>query len=205
MLDAGTIARPQMAGRQAVWSLDAWAAIRPAMAFRHIATRPSSHRTWLAFRRPLFITLVLACGISMLSAGVVTPRIAFSVFVYWAYVPLTEMMTVAAVTWRMKSRPPMAIVIDRFFIGHAPSTLLLLALVGVMTSLPFDTWWALLTGPLLSAFALVTRGRRTSTSASSDMPCRCVLVAPPSRCSRSGCSPGSSCSWCLRWWRHHCG
>ena len=155
MLDSPTLARPHTAGGQTVWSLDAWAAISPAAAFRYIAARPSSRGTWLAFRRPLFIALVLACGISMLSAGVVTPRIALSVFVYWAYVPLTEMLTVAAVTWRMKTRPPMATVIDRFFIGHAPSTLLLLGLVGILTSLPFDLWWTMLTGPLLWAFAIV--------------------------------------------------
>jgi len=155
MPDAAVIDRQPTAGRQAVWSLDAWAAISPAAAFRDIATRPSSHRTWLALRRPLFTAMVLACGVSVLSAGVVTPRIALSAFVYWAYVPLTEMLTVAAVTWRMKTRPPMATVIDRFFIGHAPSTLLMLALAGTLTSLPFDTWWAMLTGPLLWAFALV--------------------------------------------------
>ena len=150
MLDAGTRARPQT-----VWSLDAWAAISPAAAFRYIATCPSSQGTWLALRRPLFTATVLACGVSMLSAGVVTPRIALSAFIYWAYVPLTEMMMVAAVTWRMKTRPPMATVIDRFFMGHAPSTLLMLALVGILTSLPFDRWWTMLTGPLLWAFALV--------------------------------------------------
>jgi hypothetical protein len=137
------------------WSLDAWAAVRPARAFAYLAVRPSSTGSWLTLRRPLLIAVVLGCVGSLLAAGTLTARIAISTAVFWAYVPLVEALAVVAVTWWMRDRPAMATVIDSFFVGHAPSTLFLLGLAATLTSLPFDLWWAVLTGPALWVFAAV--------------------------------------------------
>ena len=93
----------------------------------------------------------------MLAAGVLTLRIAASATLYWAFVPLTEALSLLIVTRRLR-RGSASQTIDTFFTGHGPSTLLLLALVGALSLLPGESWWSLLTRPAgaVGAFVLVT-------------------------------------------------
>jgi len=64
-------------------------------------TRPDSG-TWIALRRPLFLALVRGCGFTVLAAGVLTLRIAVSAMLYWAFVPLTEALSLLIVTQRLR-------------------------------------------------------------------------------------------------------
>jgi len=147
---------PSELSRPRLWSDDAWAIVRPRRAFRYIEAHPPDSGTWIALRRPLFLALVLGCGFTLLAAGVLTLRIAASATLYWSFVPLTEVLSLLIVTHRLR-RGSASQTIDTFFIGHGPSTLLLLALVGTLSILPGERWWNVLTRPAgaLGAFVLV--------------------------------------------------
>lgn len=58
------------------WSIDARVLVRPARAFRSLADTPAgTHRhssIWIAARRPLFLTLVLASVASLVGTSVAT-------------------------------------------------------------------------------------------------------------------------------------
>ena len=147
---------PSELSRPRLWSDDAWAIVRPRRAFRYIEAHPPDSGTWIALRRPLFLALVLGCGFTLLAAGVLTLRIAASATLYWSFVPLTEVLSLLIVTHRLR-RGSASQTIDTFFIGHGPSTLLLLALVATLSILPGERWWNVLTRPAgaLGAFVLV--------------------------------------------------
>jgi hypothetical protein len=136
-------------------SLDAWVMSSPRQAFGYMASRPSTTGMWPAVRRPLLVAAVLGCGVSMLSAGSLTARIALSATVYWAFVPLAEVIALVVVTRRRLGHRSLGHTIDIFFAGHGPWTLLLIGLSAALTLSSPATRWQLLTGAALWATVLV--------------------------------------------------
>jgi hypothetical protein len=128
------------------WSYDAWALAQPRRAFRHLSGHLPPGSAWTAWRRPLFLALLIGCGMSVLAAGVLTLRIALTATLYWTYVPLAEILALAAATRGVRGISASQ-KIDAFFAGHAPVTLFLLALCGALSLQPGDQWWRILTGP----------------------------------------------------------
>jgi hypothetical protein len=118
---------------------------RPSRAFQFIASQPAGDGLWLAVRRPLFVAFVLGCGISLMTAGVLTLRLLISVTAYWTFVPAVEALALVGVLWRTPRAESWAATIDRFFVGHGTWTLFLLTLSASLTFLPPQTSWRLLT------------------------------------------------------------
>jgi hypothetical protein len=131
-----------------VWSLDARVMVSPSSTFRSIANdadrRVVDGRAWTACRRPLFVTLVLASIVSLLASGTLTLRLVASASIYWASIPIVETLALLVVVRRRVNRPSIPATIDLFFAGHAPWTLLLLAIASSLVFLPPDVGWTLL-------------------------------------------------------------
>jgi hypothetical protein len=142
-----------------LWSLDARALVRPARTFQGLAATqnaPNIRSTfWTAARRPLFLTLVLGCVISLLGASVATIRLIGGAATYWSYVPLIEILALAIVLRRRSGRG-LASLIDMFFAGHAAWTLfILIAGVVIQVTSPMD-WWFIIIGPAVVGLVMVT-------------------------------------------------
>jgi hypothetical protein len=90
---------------------------------------------WIAVRRPLAVALGLGCAISLMATGTVTPRLALPAALYWSFVPLLQIVGLAAALRKL----PCAETIDDFFSGHGP-WLLWLAL--------FAALWAFVPAPV---------------------------------------------------------
>jgi hypothetical protein len=133
------------------WSLDAWAIVRPAEAFDFVASHPPPPGWRTALRRPLFVALVLGCGMSVLASGVLTLRLAVTSLLFWSYVPCAQVIGLALAT-RGRRRIGFSQMVDAFFVGNGTATLFLLTLVGVLSLLPSDRWWDALTGPFAAAW-----------------------------------------------------
>jgi len=81
---------------------------------------------WLFWRRPLLVTLLLGCAISLMTAGSLELRLVVSAGLTWTFVPLLEITSLALVwSWH---RPPVALArsVDLFFTGNAPWSLWLI-------------------------------------------------------------------------------
>lgn len=136
-------------------SLDAWVMSSPTRAFRYVASQPVGHGIWLAARRPLFLAVVLGCVVSLLASGTLTARLVASASVYWACVPVIEVLALAAVIWRRRQRTSLPTAIDTFFAGHGPWTLCLIGIAATLASVPPLLGWKLLTTVCVGATALV--------------------------------------------------
>jgi hypothetical protein len=137
------------------WSLDAWVMCQPNRAFQYIAMQPTGRGAWLALRRPLFVAFMLACGISLMTTGVLTLRLLISVMAYWTFVPAIEVLALAVVLWRTQREGAFAAAIDRFFMGHGPWTLYLIAFAGSLAVVPPNIGWTLITTVWLWMLAVV--------------------------------------------------
>lgn len=141
------------------WSLDARALVRPARTFQELAAtqQPGSVRStfWTAARRPLFLSLVLGCVISLIGAGVATIRLIGTTAIYWSFLPLIEILALALVVWRRRGSWSFASLVDAFFVGHAAWTLLLLLAGAVMAVTPPQHWWFIITRLAVVAIVLV--------------------------------------------------
>jgi hypothetical protein len=78
---------------------------------------------WLYWRRPLLELLMLCAGISLLVTGRFSLHMVGSSAIYWSFLPLAEILGLAAA----ERRWPDAVTVDRFFIGHGPWFLFLIA------------------------------------------------------------------------------
>src|SRR5262245_62065856 len=116
--------------RRGSWSLDALVMLRPARAFRSLAEHGGECGWRTAVRRPLFLALVLGSLASLLATGGLGIRVVATSALAWSFVPSVEALALAALTWRRRKDLP--VLIDRFFAGHAPWTLLLVAIAGVL-------------------------------------------------------------------------
>lgn len=140
------------------WSIDARALVRPAATFSDLARARHAHTAggfWIAARRPLFLTIVLASVISLIGASVPTFRLAAPTAVYWAFVPLVEVLALAVVVRHRRGARSLGALVDVFFAGYAAWTLFLLMLGGVLAIAPPEHWWFLIMRPVLIALILV--------------------------------------------------
>ena len=108
-----------------------------------------------AFRRPLFVALVLGCGVSLLATGTATIRLAGPASIYWAFVPLVETLALLAIVWRPRRRAPLPVLIDTFFAGHGAWTLFVIAIAATMATVSPASWWFLLTRVWIAIAGLV--------------------------------------------------
>jgi hypothetical protein len=73
---------------------------------------------WLP--RPLFTAWLFGCVVSLLISGSLTLARVVPAAITWSWVPLFEILALAAV-WKMSPRPiPFACAVDRFCAGNAP-------------------------------------------------------------------------------------
>lgn len=98
-------------------------------------------RTWTLCRGPLFVAFVLGCVASLIATGMLTLRIVVPAAMYWSYVPVTEVLVLAAVTWRRRRLVPFPIAVDTFFAGHAAWTLFLILVAAMLAFLPPEFGW----------------------------------------------------------------
>jgi hypothetical protein len=99
---------------------EVWVMLRPKQAF---AEPQVAGGRWLYWRRPLRLVLILCSGISLLTTGRFSLHVAGSTAIYWSFLPLVEIAALAAA----QRRWPEACVVDRFFIGHGPWQLFIIA------------------------------------------------------------------------------
>ncbi len=99
---------------------ESWVAIQPRRAFRSLAAQPMREGLWLAVRRPLFVAFALGCGVTMMAAEPFDPRLVASNMAGWAFVPILEALTFAAVVWNTRKSIAMSRAVDLYFTGHAP-------------------------------------------------------------------------------------
>jgi hypothetical protein len=117
--------------------------LRPKQAFAELLPEDSR---WLYWRRPLLELLILCSAISLLVTGRFSLHATGSSAIYWSFLPLVEIAGLAAVQrgW------PAARVVDRFFMGHGPWLLFIIAFAadvswssrGVRTPVEFAFWEA---------------------------------------------------------------
>jgi hypothetical protein len=96
--------------------------------------------SWLA--RPLFTAFLLGCVVSLLASGSLTLARVVPASVTWSWVPLFEILSLAAV-WRIGPRPiPFTRAVDLFCAGNAPWWLWLIAFAAFWSLLPARIWLA---------------------------------------------------------------
>jgi hypothetical protein len=141
--------------RRSALSLDARVMLQPTHAFRLVASINHADGLWVAARRPLFLTAVLASVVSILTSSAVTLRIVGPAALYWTFVPLAELVGLFVVAGRRCSRVSASVAIDAFFAGHGPWTLNVIALAVTVSAVRPDEAWHLLTMVCLPITALV--------------------------------------------------
>jgi hypothetical protein len=99
--------------------------LRPGVSYAGLAELPR-RGMWLFWRRPLLLTLILGCAISLMTARRLELRLVLSAGLTWTFVSLLEIGSLALV-WRWH-RPPMALArtVDLFFTGNVPWSLWLI-------------------------------------------------------------------------------
>jgi hypothetical protein len=137
------------------YSREIWVMVNPARAFAYAASQPPDTGIWVVLRRPIFLAFVLSCVVSLAAGGTLTLRLAAPSALYWAYIPLTELVALVALIWTRRGRIPLAHAIDVFFSGHGPWMFML---VGVAASIAFltpEVAWTLMPGPWLAALVVI--------------------------------------------------
>jgi hypothetical protein len=110
--------------------------MRPATAYRLLAQQPRSVRTWLAWRRLLFVAFVLGCTMSLITSSRLTLRLAGSATTYWSFVPLAETVALAVVSRQQQRTRPFSSTVDLFFAGYGPWLLWLIGLCAIWSFFP---------------------------------------------------------------------
>ena len=128
-----------------MWSDDARAMVSPSRTFTEMVARPPAG-AWVAWRRPLLLGFLLASVASLAGAGVLTFRIVAPAFLYWMSVPIVEVAAVTIVTFGRRPRAGWARLVDAHFAGHAPWTVLLIAIAGSIASFSPPIGWTLVMG-----------------------------------------------------------
>jgi len=128
-----------------MWSVDAWVMARPARAFAALAAARPGDGWWVGARRPLMLAVACGCLMSLCTTGTLTARLVGPATVYWAFLPLVELLALLVLIAGRRQRPVLPWAIDTFFAGHAPWTLLLLGIAATWAFLPPQRAWELLT------------------------------------------------------------
>ena len=80
-----------------VWSPDVRIMLRPASTYRELIALPVRPGNWLALRRPLLFSFVLACTVSFAASGRLTLRLVIPATTYAALGTLVEVLALAVV------------------------------------------------------------------------------------------------------------
>jgi hypothetical protein len=108
---------------------DLWVMFRPAAAYPYLAKLPVAATRWTAIRRPLLISALLGCALSLMTEGRITLRLAIPAAIYWSFVPLLQVACVVISYRRARPEGSLARAIDLAFAGGAPWMLWLLAYI----------------------------------------------------------------------------
>src|SRR2546423_7344742 len=90
---------------------------------------------WLGLRRPLLLALFLGCTVSFLTSGTLTLRLIAPSMIYWSFVPIIEIATLAVVCIGDRRDIPFPRLIDSFFRGYGPWLLWLVVMCAIWTLL----------------------------------------------------------------------
>src|SRR5580765_7808241 len=90
---------------------------------------------WLAVKKPLVLAFFLGCAVSFLTVRTLTLRLVLPGMVYWSFVPLIEIVALAAVCWSDRQKFSFPRLIDSFFSGYRPWLLWLTGLCAIWTLL----------------------------------------------------------------------
>ena len=127
------------------WSLDARILTRPSQTLRELATRPLESGIGVALRRPLTMLLAFACMAPILATGSVTLRLLPVTAIYWAYVPLTQLLAVSVVILGTRHQQRFSAALDIYFAGRMPMLLTILLIALTLASVSNKTAWSFLT------------------------------------------------------------
>src|SRR5262245_7388365 len=112
------------------FSPDVSVMFRPKNTFAELSCLPCDSGVWIFWRRPLLVVLLYCCGISLMTEGRLSLHLIGSPAIYWMFVPLVEIAGLAATErGRLEAR-----VIDRFFTGHGPWLLFVIAFAAYASS-----------------------------------------------------------------------
>jgi hypothetical protein len=139
------------------WSIDARVLVRPNRELQSLASAVPQTRSslWIALRRPLFLTFVLACAVSLIATSVATFRLIGATAVWWTFVAIAEIIALAAVTWQRRGSRSFAALTDIFFTGHAAWTLLILLVAAMLAFAPPQYWRLIIVGPTVVGILVV--------------------------------------------------
>jgi len=96
-------------------------------------------------RRPLLSLVVIACSVSLMTSGRLTLRIVAPAMVYWSFIPLLEIASLAIVCRGRASELSFAGKVERFFRNDWPPLLWLLLFAAIWAFLPTRAvipWWS---------------------------------------------------------------
>lgn len=113
---------------------------------------------WTGLRRPLLVALVLGCGMSLMDARVLTLRLALPTAFWWTYVPMVEILALFAACPAARRAPSWPRIVDRYFMGHWPTLLWVMALAGCLAFIPPITvlsWQQRISVPFDSALLVI--------------------------------------------------
>jgi hypothetical protein len=85
-----------------------------------------------ALRRPLLVCLITGVSVAISATGRVTPALVLSTTVTWSYIVLLQLaLALAVIAPRARRGVGLAGALDLFFAGHAPWSLVILAIAAV--------------------------------------------------------------------------
>jgi hypothetical protein len=93
------------------------------------------NRFVIGFKRPLLLAFFLGCTVSFLTNRALTLRLVFPAMIYWSFVPLIEIATLAAICSRNRDKIPLSVLIDSFFRGFRPWLLWLVGMCAIWSLL----------------------------------------------------------------------
>lgn len=120
------------------WSPELHVMVAPGRAYEEAIAR-ASPGTWLAFRRPALVALVLGTSTAFSATRHLTVGLAVSGFVCWSFVPLLQIATAALIMRSAVSRSvTTATRLDLWFLGHAPWSLWAIAAALIIGNAPMS-------------------------------------------------------------------
>ncbi len=129
---------------------------RPFVVYRQLAAAPPVGG-WRAARRPLLLQLSIACFVSWTSTGALVVDHLILSLPSWAFVPALQALMVIVAARAVRSRRPVASLVDLYFRGHLP-WMLLITLLSLLCLIPDGTLaafsWLLDSGVLVAAVAI---------------------------------------------------
>lgn len=99
---------------------DSWVALRPASAYTALAVQTDPGSVWLALKRPLFVSFVIGCVVTLIARDAFNPWLLASITLCWGLVPLSEALGFLLVAGNERRRLTVSQACDLFFCGHTP-------------------------------------------------------------------------------------